>query len=297
MASAAVPGKPFLTRISEEARALGPRDLVKRVVDGYSRHDILTYASAISFQVFFALIPLTLFALGLLGFFNLQEVWTSDLAPEAKKSLSGPAFEVVDTTVRRVLGSKQVFWASFGAAIAVWEVSGAMRAVMTVFDRIYGATRRRSFRERLLLSIELSVIVSALLLLAVAVIRFGPALVSLAADDSGVVHAFAFVIRWVIGIALLLLTVGLISRLAPTRERPIEWVSFGAVLVVTCWIAMTLVFSWYVTSVADYGSLFGSLATLIVTLEYLYLSSIVFLTGIQVDAIVQDCVQGGRRRP
>jgi membrane protein len=291
--SATLPRKSFVTRIRQEAHALGPRALVRRVVDGYSRHDILTYASAISFQVFFALIPLTLFALGLLGFFDLQEVWTSDLAPDVKRTLSDPAFEVVNTTVTRVLGSKQVFWATFGAAIAIWEVSGAMRAVMTVFDRIYGSSRTRSFRERIVLSLQLSVIVTVLLLAAVAVVRFGPSLVSLVAEDSGVAHAIGFVLRWAIAIALLLLTVGLISRMAPSRTRPIEWASFGAVLVVFGWIVMTLVFSWYVTSVADYGSLFGSLATLIVALEYLYLSAIVFLTGVQVDAIVQDCVESG----
>ena len=293
MASVAVPAKSFLTRIREEAEALGPRELVKRVVDGYSRHDILTYASAISFQVFFALIPLTLFALGLLGFLNLQEVWTSDLAPEAKGALSAPAFEVVNTTVNKVLGSKQVFWVTAGAAIAVWEVSGAMRAIMTVFDRIYGESRERSFRERLLLSIKLSVIVTGLLLLTAAVVRFGPALVTLVAEDSGLAHAIGFALRWLIAVTLLLFTVGLISKMAPSRDRPVEWASFGAVLVVVGWIAMTLIFSWYVTSVADYGSLFGSLATLIVALEYLYLSAIMFLTGVQVDAIVHDCVEKG----
>ena len=293
MTSVALPAKSFLARIREEARALGPRELLNRVVDGYSRHDILTYASAISFQVFFALIPLTLFALGLLGFLSLQEVWTSDLAPEAKKSLSGPAYEVVNTTVTKVLDSKQVFWVTFGAAIAIWEVSGAMRAVMTVFDRIYGATPRAVVPRAALLSLKLSVIVTVLLLTAAAVVRFGPALVTLVADDSGIAHAAGFVVRWVLAVALMLLAVGLISRMAPSRDRPIEWASFGAVIVVVGWIAMTLVFSWYVTSVADYGSLFGSLATVIVTLEYIYLSAIVFLTGIQVDAIVHDCVESG----
>ena len=33
------------------------------------------------------------------------------------------------------------------------------------------------------------------------------------------------------------------------------------------WVVMSLIFSWYVTSVADYGSIFGSLATVIVAME------------------------------
>jgi len=58
------------------------------------------------------------------------------------------------------------------------------------------------------------------------------------------------------------------------------------------WVVMSLIFSWYVTSVADYGSIFGSLATVIVAMEYLYLSSIVFLTGIQVDSLARSSVEG-----
>ena len=58
------------------------------------------------------------------------------------------------------------------------------------------------------------------------------------------------------------------------------------------WVVMSLIFSWYVTSVADYGSIFGSLATVIVAMEYLYLSSIVFLTGIQVDSLARSRVEG-----
>jgi membrane protein len=61
-------------------------------------------------------------------------------------------------------------------------------------------------------------------------------------------------------------------------------VTFGAAVSVGGWIAMSLIFAWYVRDVADYTSLFGNLATLIVVLEYLYLSAIVFLTGVILDA-------------
>ena len=58
------------------------------------------------------------------------------------------------------------------------------------------------------------------------------------------------------------------------------------------WVVMSLIFSWYVTSVADYGSIFGSLATVIVAMEYLYLSAIVFLTGIQIDSLARSRLEG-----
>ena len=50
------------------------------------------------------------------------------------------------------------------------------------------------------------------------------------------------------------------------------------------WVGTSLVFGLYVTEIADYGSIFGSLATVFVLLTYLYLSAASFLIGAEVDA-------------
>ncbi len=67
-----------------------------------------------------------------------------------------------------------MFWATLGAAIAVWEVSGAMRATMQVLNRVYLVEETRTFRQKLLQSITLSTVVTLLLLLAAAAVKLGP---------------------------------------------------------------------------------------------------------------------------
>jgi len=123
--------REVLRRVRAEARAFDVRTLVRTVVEKYREQDLLTYASAISFQVFFALIPMLLFALGLIGFLSLDAAWAKDIAPEIKPHVSRPMFEVIDDTVNQVLGSKAVFWVTFGGVIAVWEISGAMSLAQT----------------------------------------------------------------------------------------------------------------------------------------------------------------------
>src|SRR4051794_26219862 len=100
------------------------------IVRRYAEHDLLTYASAISFQVFFALVPLTLFALGALGFLHLDGVWRDDIAPELRPNVSPAAFTVIEHTADAVLQRRRLFWVTIGAAITIWEISGAMRAIM-----------------------------------------------------------------------------------------------------------------------------------------------------------------------
>ena len=257
------------------------------MLDIYGEHEVLTSASGISFQAFFALIPLALCGLGLLGSVHLQEVWQRNLAPDLRSSLSPDAFRVLNDTVNRVLERRQVVWATLGALLAVWEVSGAVRGVMGTLNRLYETTERRGFIRRYAVSIGLATAVSVLVLGAVAVVLLGPAAAAAVLGRGGAVGVAAFMVRWLVAVALLLLTVALLVRFAPDKARPWRWVSFGAAVSVGGWVAMSLIFGWYVRNVANYTSLFGNLATLIVVLEYVYLSAIVFLTGLVIDSLTR----------
>jgi membrane protein len=264
--------------IRDRLSEMHPRRTARALVDAFSEHDLLTYASAISFQAFFALIPLVLTALGLLATFSLSHVWSDQLAPDLQSQVSPAVFEVIDSTVRKVLESRNLFWATFGAVLTVWEVSGAMRAVMTVLDRIYRSGRERAWKERYAVSIGLSALVIALLLAAGAVTVAG-----------GLVDGWiTAVLRWPVAALLLLAALWAVVRFAPAERRPWRWVSYGTGVVVVAWLGMSAGFGAYLRGVADYGSMFGNLATLIVLLEYLYLSAIVFLAGLALDAITEE---------
>jgi uncharacterized BrkB/YihY/UPF0761 family membrane protein len=104
--------------------------------------------------------------------------------------------------------------------------------------------------------------------------------------------AFAFLARWVLVVALLLLAVGLLVRHAPATSQTLPWVSLGATIVIASWVIVSLVFYLYLTDLASYESVFGSLASVIVAMAYLYISAIVFLFGAQLDAIIRAQATG-----
>ncbi|MFL5515242.1 MAG: YihY/virulence factor BrkB family protein, partial [Gemmatimonadales bacterium] len=267
-----------------ERPATSPRLLARDVLDGFRRNDLLTYASAIAFQLATAILPFLLFAFALLGFLNLDHVWSKHVAPELRHHVSPHAYAVIADTVRRVLGSKQLFWVTAGAALAIWEISGAVRAVMGAFDGIYESGERRTFKEKLAASLALAVGVGLLFLAAAAVVRLGPALYGHA---SGLGAVVSFLVRWLLAAGLLGVGVGLLVRYAAAVDQPLPWVSFGTLLVIAAWVVMSIGFGVYVTSIVSYGSIFGPLATIFVLLLYLYASAIVFLGGAQLDAAVR----------
>jgi membrane protein len=273
-----------LTALRTNVAGVEPRRLIRDLRDAFRKHELLLYANAISFRVFASIIPLLLFAVGMLGFLSLDEVWRDDIAPDIRPDVSKAAFEVIDDTITKVLEHKRLFWITLGAGIAVWQMSGAMRMTMKASNRIFELRETRTVAVCVATSIALGIVAAVLILSAVAMIKFGPLFVEATLGHGTLLGVVAFIVQWLIGVALLLLLIGLVVRFAPAKRQPIEWVSFGALVVVVAWILMSLVFGFYLTSIASYGSLFGNLATVIVALEYVFLSSIVFVAGLQIEA-------------
>jgi len=204
--------------------------------------------------------------------------------------MSPPAFQVVDDTVRNVLGGQQAFWILAGAALAIWKVSATMRAIMDVFDRIYESRRERTFAERMRDSLSLGAAVAALLLLAAGCAVLGDEALRAVGIETGVV----LWLRWPLSLALLFVVVALLVAYAPADHQPPQWVTFGSIVVVAAWVLTSIVFGVYLTSLADYGSIFGALATIVVALTYLYLAASAVLVGAQLDAFVRERVRDGR---
>jgi len=258
------------------------RELVREMVRAYRANDILTFAGAISFKVFFALIPLALFALAMLGGVGMQEVYAQEVKPQLSGKLSPAAFSVLNDTVMRVLEERQVWWMTGGFVVALWGGSGGVRAIMDVFDRIYCSEDERSAKERYLVSFALALAAGALLLAALTIVEGGDLLLD------GPLGG----LRYLVAIALLCCVPPLFVRFAPATPQSAGWVSFGSLVVVAAWLGTSIAFAAYMTKVADYGSIFGNLATIVITLQYFYVSSIAFLTGAQLDAIVRERLEG-----
>ena len=102
------------------------------------------------------------------------------------------------------------------------------------------------------------------------------------------------VAEWGAALALLTTAVWVLLRFAPAHPGPHRWISFGSALCVVAWVGTSIAFGIYVTDIADYGPVFGSLATAFLLMTYLYVSACAFLIGAEVDAIVRQGETGSR---
>jgi membrane protein len=264
------------------------RKVVQIWVDLFARHDLLTYASAIAFQVLKSLIALTLLGVALISAVGRRDVWTKHLGPALQKRFDPPVFHAIDFAVKKIFANESAPLLVFAAVLTVWYVSGGVRAIMGGINRIYEAGENRPFWIRWPISFGLAVCVVAGVVGAALLIEAVP-------KSTGGLSVLVGVARWVGAVVALAAAAGLLVRLGPVERRPKRWASAGAVLVVATWIVLSVVFKWYVSSIANFKTAVGQITVFIVLMVYVYASSIVLLVGVEVDELLREDASSDER--
>jgi len=259
-------------------RTRGAAELLR---ERFARHELLTYASAIAFQVLKSLVPLTLLGLALLGAVGRRDVWTNHIAPALKSRLDPAVFHAIDHAVQKIFASSSVGLIILSSLLTVWFVSGGVRAVMGAINRIYEANDERPLWVRWPLSFGLAFCLVAGVVGAALLVEAVP-------KQSGSLEILLFLVRWIGALAALVAATGVLVRLAPARHRPKRWASAGAVLVIATWLVTSFAFRWYVSTFANFKTAVGQLTVFIVLMAYAYASSIVLLVGIEIDELLRE---------
>ena len=271
-----------------QSRWLSLKKIVRLWVDLFDRHSLLTYASAIALRMFIAAVACTLFALGVLGASHQQELWRSTIGPQIKPRVLPDVFAGIDQTVHKVFSSSTAGLLALATALAVWEVSGIIRAAIGALDEIYETPEPRPFWVRFPVTFGLAVLFLAAMLGAVAIVWAGHA--------GGGWGIAVNILRWPAAVALVAFAFELIVRWAPAAHRRMRWASLGSLLVVVGWIGETLIFNEYVRTVANFRTSVGSLEVFIFLATFFYIAAIILLVAMELDELVRLDLQRPRNK-
>jgi membrane protein len=254
--------------------------IVRPIADAFVRHNLLTYAAAISFQSLVALVPLAMLGLAVLGAAGREDVWTNDIAPKLHGRFLPQVYAGIDATAKKLVSHGSPGLIVFAVLLSGWYLTAAQRAVMEALNKIHDVDDRRPWWRRIVVAGALGVAGGLGLIGSALLVAAGPR----AGGAAGVALGIG---RWIIAVVVLGLVVGLLVRFAPAEHPEPRWASAGSVLVVSAWLVASVVFRLWVRYVADFKTPIGSLAGLLVLTGYLFVSSIVFLVGVQLDELLR----------
>ena len=265
---------------------LAPRELGRRVVREIGADEVMQRAAALSYYFLFALFPALLFLTALLGFLPLAGL-QERLMAYARDVMPADAASTIERTLSEVLRARRTSLVSLGLIVTLWASSSGMVSLMSTMNVVYDITEPRPWWKRRLIAIALTLAFSAFIVAALVLVVFGPLIGAGVANRLGLGALFTAtwnLVSWPIVAGCALVGIELVYWLAPGRQRPWRWITPGATLALAAWIAMSFGLRRYVAHVANYSATYGSIGGVIVLMFWLYLSSVVFLVGAEVDA-------------
>lgn len=278
--------------------------MLKRAFASFRRHQMTDWAAAMTYYLVMALFPGLLVAVSLLGLVGEQSLVTDATAyledANAPEEVVG-AVEASLATLIETSGAKAGVGLALGVLIGLNGASGAFAAAGRALNIVFAVDEDRGFVRRKLVDIGWTVVVILLGLIALVSVFLGG---DMAKDlfgtiglgeTAGTVWTWA---RWLVALAAMLVTFAVIYSFAPDLpHRRFEWFSPGAALGVAIWLAASGAFFFYVSNFGDYGATYGAFAGAVILLLWLYITSLAFLLGGEVNGTIERSRTAGRGGP
>ena len=296
MPDAAGSNRAVVGLAEQVVRSRGRRDLkqlASQVAAAMDRHGVLTDATAIAFRMLFALAFLSLTGLAFAGAVHVEGISSHQIGPNIARMVSPNFYRELDHSVDQVLTARRWWWLSVGLVLTVWQVSSGVRALMTALDSIYEVKDRRPFWMRMGISIGLAALTIATLFVIAAALLLSAS----GRSTPAMLRVGEAILRFSFSAVVLLFLVSMLLRFTTPAHLRIKWVTLGSTITITIWLAASWLFGWYIANFAyrGYQQAFGILSLLIVVMTYLYVASIAFLVGAELDALLVTEAKKRRR--
>jgi len=240
----------------------------------------LAYAAMLSFM------PFLIFATALAGFVVGEEG-----GREALEVLFGavPAHvaRTLEPVILEVVGERRGGILTVSALGAIWAASNGIEALRVGLDRAYDVDLRRHVALNRVIAIGV-VLAGFVIFVALGVlIILAPLAFRIVEGWAGIdVPAGADIARYAVAVAILWATLWGVHRMLPSRAmgRHVLWP--GILATILLWVAMATAFSIYLAYTPFYSVTYGTMAGVILTLLFFYLTAAAIILGAQVNATV-----------
>jgi membrane protein len=272
---------------------------LKLAFKNFREHNMTDRGASLTYYLVMSLFPALLVAVSLLGLFGQQSL-VSDAtkylqdagAPESVTS-------IVETSLSSIVNSssgKALIPLIIGVALGLNSASGAYGAAGRALNVAFGEPEERGFIKKKGTQIinTLIVILLALVALVCVIVGGGLAVDIFGAiglgDTAGEIWRYA---RWLVALVVVMLMFGIIYAFAPDiPNEKFRFISPGAVFAVILWIVASVLFFFYVSNFSNYNATYGAFAGAVIFLLWLYVTSLAFLMGGELNAVYERYERG-----
>lgn len=262
------------------------RSIGSRLSPRIREHNLTLVAAGVAFYAFLALVPALIAFVSIYGLVADPD----DVTQQVEDVASALPQEVQDFLVFQLTSIVNANRAGVSItlvvaiALALWSASGGMAALITGIHVAHEQDEPKSFVAKRGKALLLTFAAIVFLGVVVFVVAAMPPLLA----DLGTAGRVTFgILRWPVLAAVMIGGIGLLYRYS-MKDGPRGWLGIvtpGAVVAMVGWLAVSALFAVYTANFASYSKTYGALASIVVLLLWLWLSSLLVLVGAEVDGL------------
>jgi membrane protein len=264
-------------------------DILWRTYREMQSDRLLSIAGGVSFFVLLAIFPAITAVVSAYGLFSSPSVITNNLSV-LNDFVPDNVLGIVHEQASRIAsnsGSTLSAGIVIGILASLWSAMSGVKAMIDALNVIYEQKETRSLVKLNLVALLFTLAAFAAFLLAIACIVVLPFILSpigLASTPQTLTRAA----RWPVLLLVLLVGLAVLYRYGPDRHvARWQWVSVGSVFAALTWIVASFLFSWYLTSFANYNATYGSLGAAVGVMIWLWISTTVMLLGAELNSEIE----------
>jgi membrane protein len=264
----------------------GWQDILWRVWTEIGDDRVFALAAGVAYYALLALFPAIGVIVSLYGFLAdpvTVEQNIGNLAfilPSGGLQLIGDQLHRITSQPSQALGI--VFFTSL--AISLWSANAGVKALFDALNVVYDETEKRGFFRLNAVSLLFTLLALVFVVLALVGVIVVPVVLAFVGLES-VAGTLVWLLRWPALLVLTIVGLSLLYRFGPSRRHARwQWISLGGAVAALIWIGGSMLFSWYVARFGSYDATYGSLGAVVAFLTWIWLSTVVFLIGAELNA-------------
>lgn len=260
-------------------------DILKELFRRYQRHRIGLIGGTLAFFFLLAIFPLLIFLNALLGTFNLPLL---DLIQSLKDLIPEAALEILVGYVQSISSTSSGL-ISFSLLASLYSSSIAVTSLIHSIHTAYNQHSHRNFLRTKLWSIFFTFLLGLALVTSLVLPILGRNFLLFVSKyiplTDGVIELWTN-LRWVLTASIITATLALLYKVIPYKPYKKQSIWPGAVFSLIGWMVISLLFSIYVNSYANYSIVYGPLGAVIALMMWLFFTGIIIILGAELNSIL-----------
>lgn len=270
-----------------------PKEFVSSLYSKVMETDIFSHAAQVAFYFSFALFPFLYFLVSLFGMvLDSSQGLKEEMFVYLRQIMPFSVFDLVSRTVEEIISNSTGGKATLGLVVTLWSASAGFDAIRNALNAIYRLRDQRSWLRTKLDSLVITLIITILVGLVLAIVFYGWQLFQTGLAALGLQITSPLVlsaIQWISILLVMLFVCEIIYNLLPDF-RPLQWIWItpGSIVAILLWIVLTTGFRTYLGYFNSYNKAYGSLGAVIIMMLWLYLTASALMIGGAINAVLYD---------